>query len=168
MSCGSILIVVKQWIIVITLRHLLFGYFWCYILHILTMGDFLLVERCGVRLCSVVLGYLRCLAAGRLRVHIHLKLSRRDPGKSSQLLMRFGAKLRFSVRAIVERASEWKSWRGAITSAHTYIHTYIHTCIHTYIHTYIHTFIHTCLHTYIHTYTRTCIYLALSVHSAVA
>ena len=45
-------------------------------------------------------------------------LLRRDPGQvlHSQLLMRFGVKLRFSVRAVVGSASEWESGRGAITS----------------------------------------------------
>ena len=46
------------------------------------------------------------------------KPPRRDPGQvlHSQLLMRFGVKLRFSVRAVVGSASEWESGRGAITS----------------------------------------------------
>src|SRR5688572_6238879 len=53
-------------------------------------------------------GYVRCLAAGGLRVRIHLKPSRRDPGHvlHSQLLMRFGVKLRFSVRAVIGSTSE--------------------------------------------------------------
>src|ERR1043165_9965009 len=48
------------------------------------------------------------------------KPPRKDPGPvlHSQLLMRFGLKLRFSVRAVVGSASEWEIWegRGAITS----------------------------------------------------
>src|SRR5688572_8285293 len=46
------------------------------------------------------------------------KSPRRDPGQvlHSQLLIRFGVKLRFSVRAVVGSASEWESGRGAITS----------------------------------------------------
>src|SRR5688572_30737585 len=46
------------------------------------------------------------------------KPPRRDPGQvlHSQLLMRFGVKLRLSVRAVVGSASEWESGRGAITS----------------------------------------------------
>src|SRR5688572_19684847 len=40
------------------------------------------------------------------------KSPRRDPGQvlHSQLLMRFGVKLRFSVRAVVGSASEWEIW----------------------------------------------------------
>src|SRR5688572_5677095 len=40
------------------------------------------------------------------------KPPRRDPGQvlHSQLLMRFGVKLRFSVRAVVGSASEWAIW----------------------------------------------------------
>src|SRR5678816_1326756 len=46
------------------------------------------------------------------------KPPRTGPGQvlHSQLLMRFGVKLRFSVRAVVGSASEWESGRGAITS----------------------------------------------------
>src|SRR5688572_2270753 len=46
------------------------------------------------------------------------KPPRRDPGQvlHSQLLMRFGVKLRLSVHAVVGSASEWESVRGAITS----------------------------------------------------
>src|SRR5688572_15710505 len=57
---------------------------------------------------AVVLGYVRYLAAGGLRVRIHLKPPRRDPGQvlHLQLLMRFGVKLRFSVRSVVGSASE--------------------------------------------------------------
>ena len=59
---------------------------------------------------AVVYEYVRCLAARGLRVRIHLKPSRRDPGQvlHSQLLMRFGVKLRLSVRAVtvVGSASE--------------------------------------------------------------
>ena len=51
---------------------------------------------------AAVYGYVRCLAAGGLRVRSHLKPPLRDPGQvlHSQLLMRFGAKLRFSVRTV--------------------------------------------------------------------
>src|SRR5688572_5415846 len=40
------------------------------------------------------------------------KSPRRNPGQvlHSQLLMRFGVKLRFSVRAVVGSASEWEIW----------------------------------------------------------
>src|ERR1043165_7930375 len=46
------------------------------------------------------------------------KPPRKDPGQvlHSQLLMRLGVKVRFSVRAVVGSASEWESGRGAITS----------------------------------------------------
>ena len=46
-----------------------------------------------------------------------LKSPLRDPGQvlHSQLLMRFGVKLRFSVCAVVGSASEWDSGRGVIT-----------------------------------------------------
>src|SRR5688572_26860736 len=42
------------------------------------------------------------------------KPPRRDPGQvlHSQLLMRFGVKLRFSVRAVVGSASEWEICEG--------------------------------------------------------
>src|SRR5688572_13602256 len=45
---------------------------------------------------------------GGLRVRIHLQPPRRDRGHvlHSQLLIRFGVKLRFSVRAVVGSASE--------------------------------------------------------------
>src|SRR5688572_29821811 len=79
-----------------------------------------IVGRGGVEVCSVPCsrrvagsnprqeGYIWCLAAGGLRVRIYLKPPRRDPGQvlHSQLLMRFGVKLRFSVRAVVGSASE--------------------------------------------------------------
>src|SRR5688572_16717491 len=63
-------------------------------------------EGCGFE--STSRGYIRCLAAGGLRVRIYLKPPRRDPGQvlHSQLLMRFGVKLRFSVRAVVGSTSE--------------------------------------------------------------
>ena len=63
-------------------------------------------EGCGFE--STSRGYVWCLAAGGLRVRIYLKPPRRDPGQvlHSQLLMRFGVKLRFSVRAVVGSASE--------------------------------------------------------------
>src|SRR5688572_6577424 len=63
-------------------------------------------EGCGFE--STSRGYIRCLAAGGLQARIHLKPPCRDPGQvlHSQLLMRFGVKLRFSVRAVVGSASE--------------------------------------------------------------
>src|SRR5688572_26176199 len=70
------------------------------------MFDALQPEGCGFE--STSRGYIRCLAAGGLRVQIYLKPPRRDPGQvlHSQLFMRFGVKLRFSVRAVVGSASE--------------------------------------------------------------
>src|SRR5688572_3982235 len=94
------------------------------------------------------------------------KQPRRDPGQvlHSQLLMRFGVKLRFSVRAVVGSASEWEIWLGRYNKCsntiqyntiqyiiiynYTYTCIYLHTprCICTYIYIYIHTY------TYINTY----------------
>jgi hypothetical protein len=51
-----------------------------YIVHF----DFEPFSSSGARWCTAMfggVGYLRCLAAGGLRVRIHLKLSRRDPGQ---------------------------------------------------------------------------------------
>ena len=64
------------------------------------MFDALQPEGCGFE--STSRGYVCCLAAGGLWVRIHLKPPRRDPGQvlHSQLLMRFGVKLRFSVRSV--------------------------------------------------------------------
>ena len=59
------------------------------------------------------------------------KPPRRDPGQvlHSQLLMRFGVKLRLSVRAVVGSASEWEICEGRYNKCSNTIqyNTYIHT-----------------------------------------
>src|SRR5688572_7900168 len=63
---------------------------------------------CGVGVCSVPCSWR---VAGS---NPPQKPPRGDPGQvlHSQLLMRFGVKLRFSVRAVVGSASVWAIWKG--------------------------------------------------------
>src|SRR5688572_22391238 len=65
----------------------------------------------GARWCRGMFGALQLEGCG---IESTSKLPRRDPGQvlHSQLLMRFGVKLRFSVRAVVGSASEWEIYEG--------------------------------------------------------
>src|SRR5688572_9088639 len=60
----------------------------------------------GARWCRGMFGALQLEGCG----FESTSKPRRDPGQvlHSQLLMRFGVKLRFSVRAVVGSASEWE------------------------------------------------------------
>src|SRR5688572_26645320 len=65
----------------------------------------------GARWCRGMLGALQLEGCG---FESTSKPPRRDPGQvlHSQLLMRFGVKLRLSVRAVVGSASEWEICEG--------------------------------------------------------
>src|SRR6188768_3469502 len=65
----------------------------------------------GARWCRGMFGALQLEGCG---FESTSKSPRRDPGQvlHSQLLMRFGVKLRLSVRAIVGSASEWEICEG--------------------------------------------------------